>query len=126
MVPHSTPNLFPEWWVNREVTSISHCLLTFRRNKSSRVGLFHFLSSKTKLLDLPQTMIAHQERDRIFCLRNLSWRQCHSSGRIFSIVEFSEGTTVPLFHSHTWGASKGPFRLEKLKLNAFMLRSWEA
>ncbi|GIX99084.1 hypothetical protein CEXT_157731 [Caerostris extrusa] len=47
-----------------------------------------------------QTMITYQERDRIFCLRNLSSRQCHSSGRIFSIVEFSEGTTVPLSFPH--------------------------
>ncbi|GIX99082.1 hypothetical protein CEXT_157721 [Caerostris extrusa] len=72
-----------------------------------------------------QTMITHQERDRIFCLRNLSSRQCHSSGRIFSLVEFSDGTTVPLFRSHTWGASQS-FQSGELKLNAFMLRSWEA
>ncbi|GIY43296.1 hypothetical protein CEXT_531311 [Caerostris extrusa] len=42
-----------------------------------------------------QTMITHQERDRIFCLRTFSWRQCHSSGCVFSIVQFSGEQLFP-------------------------------
>ncbi|GIX99086.1 hypothetical protein CEXT_157741 [Caerostris extrusa] len=44
---------------------------------------------------VPQTMITYQERERIFCLRNLSSRKCHSLGRIFSIVEFSGEQLFP-------------------------------